>query len=83
MQEQKYSLNKKIFFKSENLTIVLCKISKFTQRIRNWFNKELSPSQELPHEFKELDTGIRHSKRYLKGSSGYEDTCLACNPSKF
>jgi len=56
MQKQKDSLNEKIFFKSENLKIVRYIISKFTQRIRNWFNKELSPSQELPHEFKELDT---------------------------
>lgn len=42
MQEQKYSLNEKIFFKSENLKIVRCKISEFTQRIRNWFNKYLA-----------------------------------------
>jgi len=53
--EKRKSLFDQIFFESENLKITRRKVKEALCRIKAWFNRELSQSEQLPTEFKDLE----------------------------
>lgn len=55
MQEKKPGLFDQIFFESENMKLTRHKVSEAMRRVRSWFNKEFSQSEDLPSEFKNLN----------------------------